>query len=26
MKLNGAQILVDCLKSEGVKHIFGYPG
>ncbi|RUM77600.1 MAG: acetolactate synthase 3 large subunit, partial [Candidatus Thioglobus sp.] len=26
MKLNGAQILIDCLKSEGVKHIFGYPG
>lgn len=26
MKLNGAQILVNCLKSEGVRHIFGYPG
>ncbi|WP_190600779.1 biosynthetic-type acetolactate synthase large subunit [Candidatus Vesicomyidisocius sp. SY067_SCS001] len=26
MKLNGAQILVNSLKSEGVKHIFGYPG
>ena len=22
----GAQILVDCLKKEKVKHIFGYPG
>ncbi len=26
MKLNGAQILVNCLKSENVSHIFGYPG
>ncbi|CAC9545066.1 Acetolactate synthase large subunit (EC 2.2.1.6) [uncultured Gammaproteobacteria bacterium] len=26
MKLNGAQILVNCLQSEGVDHIFGYPG
>ena len=26
MKLNGAQILIHCLKREGVKHIFGYPG
>ncbi|MGB8992303.1 MAG: biosynthetic-type acetolactate synthase large subunit [Desulfobaccales bacterium] len=26
MKLNGAQILLECLKREGVKHIFGYPG
>ena len=26
MKLNGAQILIHCLKSEGVKHVFGYPG
>ena len=26
MKLNGAQILIHCLKKEGVKHIFGYPG
>jgi len=26
MKLNGAEILIDCLKKEGVKHIFGYPG
>jgi acetolactate synthase-1/2/3 large subunit len=26
MKLNGAQIFLECLKREGVKHIFGYPG
>ncbi|MHB9072213.1 MAG: biosynthetic-type acetolactate synthase large subunit [Desulfobaccales bacterium] len=26
MKRNGAQILLKCLKREGVKHIFGYPG
>ena len=26
MKLNGAQILIHCLKKEGVKHVFGYPG
>jgi len=26
MKLNGARILVESLKKEGVKHIFGYPG
>ena len=26
MKLNGAEILIDCLKKEGVKHVFGYPG
>jgi len=26
MKLNGAEILINCLKNEGVKHIFGYPG
>ncbi|SMN12299.1 Acetolactate synthase large subunit [uncultured Candidatus Thioglobus sp.] len=26
MKLNGAQILINCLQSEGVEHIFGYPG
>ena len=24
--LNGAQILVNSLKHEGVEHIFGYPG
>ncbi len=23
---NGAQVLLECLKLEGVKHIFGYPG
>ncbi|NLE02397.1 MAG: biosynthetic-type acetolactate synthase large subunit [Fibrobacter sp.] len=26
MKLTGAQILIDALKKEGVKVIFGYPG
>jgi len=26
MKLNGAEILIDCLQKEGVEHIFGYPG
>ena len=26
MKRNGAQILLEGLKREGVKHIFGYPG
>ncbi len=26
MKLNGAQILINCLQKEGVSHIFGYPG
>ena len=26
MKLNGAQILINCLQNEGVEHIFGYPG
>ncbi len=26
MKITGAQILIECLKKEGVKHIFGYPG
>jgi acetolactate synthase-1/2/3 large subunit len=26
MKLNGAQILVQSLKNEGVDYIFGYPG
>jgi acetolactate synthase-1/2/3 large subunit len=25
-KLSGAEILIECLKREGVKHIFGYPG
>ena len=26
MKLTGAQIVVECLKKEGVEVIFGYPG
>jgi acetolactate synthase-1/2/3 large subunit len=26
MKRTGAQIFLECLKREGVKHIFGYPG
>ena len=26
MKLKGAQILVECLKKEGVEVLFGYPG
>ena len=26
MQLNGAQILLECLKKEGVELIFGYPG
>ncbi|HLH78994.1 MAG TPA: biosynthetic-type acetolactate synthase large subunit [Chthonomonas sp.] len=26
MQLSGAQILLECLKKEGVTHIFGYPG
>ncbi|MEW6571302.1 MAG: biosynthetic-type acetolactate synthase large subunit [Nitrospirota bacterium] len=26
MKISGAEIFVECLKREGVKHIFGYPG
>ncbi len=26
MKITGAEILIECLKREGVKHIFGYPG
>ena len=25
-KRSGAQILLDCLRQEGVSHIFGYPG
>ncbi len=24
--MKGAEILIECLKREGVKHIFGYPG
>ena len=26
MKLSGAEILIECLKKEGVDTIFGYPG
>ena len=26
MGLSGAEILVQCLKDEGVEHLFGYPG
>ena len=26
MKMSGAQILIECLKKEGVEVIFGYPG
>ncbi len=26
MKMSGAEILVECLKKEKVKHVFGYPG
>ena len=26
MKLNGAQIVVECLKEQGVRMVFGYPG
>jgi acetolactate synthase-1/2/3 large subunit len=26
MELNGAEIIVRCLKEEGVEHVFGYPG
>jgi acetolactate synthase-1/2/3 large subunit len=26
MKMTGAKILLECLKREEVKHIFGYPG
>lgn len=26
MRLNGAQIVVECLKEQNVKYIFGYPG
>ena len=25
-KMTGAQIILECLEREGVKHIFGYPG
>jgi len=26
MKMNGARIMLECLKKEGVDTIFGYPG
>ncbi|MGC8668218.1 MAG: biosynthetic-type acetolactate synthase large subunit [Chthonomonadales bacterium] len=26
MRMSGAKILLECLRREGVKHIFGYPG
>ena len=26
MELTGAQIFIECLKKEGVTHLFGYPG
>ncbi|MFZ5996207.1 MAG: biosynthetic-type acetolactate synthase large subunit [Nitrospirota bacterium] len=26
MKISGAEIIIETLKREGVKHIFGYPG
>ncbi|MEJ2395056.1 MAG: acetolactate synthase 3 large subunit [Candidatus Thiodiazotropha sp.] len=26
MELSGGEIIVQCLKDEGVEHIFGYPG
>ena len=26
MKLTGAQIVFECLRREGVRHVFGYPG
>ncbi len=26
MKISGAEILIECLKKEGVTHVFGYPG
>jgi len=25
-KMKGAEIFIECLKREGVKHVFGYPG
>jgi len=25
-KMKGAEIFIECLKTEGVKHVFGYPG
>jgi len=26
MEKSGAEIILECLKKEGVKHVFGYPG
>src|SRR5512147_279530 len=26
MKMTGAEIIIECLKREGVKYVFGYPG
>ena len=26
MKLNGSQIVLECLKEQGVDTVFGYPG
>ncbi len=26
VELNGGEIIVECLKKEGVEHVFGYPG
>lgn len=26
MKLNGSEIIVECLKEQGVDTVFGYPG
>lgn len=26
MKMTGAEIIIECLKREGVRHVFGYPG
>ena len=26
MQLNGSQIIIECLKEQGVDTVFGYPG
>ena len=26
MELTGAEIIIECLKAEGVDYVFGYPG
>ena len=26
MELTGAEIIIECLKAEGIDHVFGYPG